>query len=161
MKKNTGHRQAQRLYEAKQCSVCGSTERVQRHHLDLDSTNNKLINMQILCDKCHRKAHVEIRRNARTRPCAVCGKLFVPRRKNRGKLCSKQCRREMGKRSAEKRWANLSKMVNCAFCGKQFAKKRARNTTCSRSCGNKLAWARRGIHKNHQCHESQKESITE
>ena len=54
-------------------------------------------------------------------------------------LCSK-CH---GKMHAEQRWSGHTKQRTCANCGKQFTYKRARETTCSRACGNKAAWSLR------------------
>lgn len=49
-----------------------------------------------------------------------------------------------GIKGAEKRWKDHSKTRNCENCGTEFVYTRPRQTTCSRSCGNKLAWKKRG-----------------
>ena len=51
--------------------------------------------------------------------------------------------KEEGARGAKKRWAANSKEAVCEYCEKLFTRKRPREKTCSRSCGNKLAWMRR------------------
>lgn len=51
--------------------------------------------------------------------------------------------REQGLAGAAKRWAGHSMQAACTFCGKEFTKTRARQTACSRSCGNKQSWANR------------------
>ena len=141
-----GYRAAQRTFRADQCSVCGSTTHVHRHHLDMNPQNNAQDNIRILCVKCHAKAHVTMEkgRNVRSRPCAICGKTFRPTRSRRGRVCSSACLREMGRQSAAKRWTGHSKQQACAYCGKVFVRTRARQETCSRSCGNKRAWEKRG-----------------
>lgn len=59
-----------------------------------------------------------------------------------------QILKEMGLEGAKKRWANLNRTRLCLNCGKQFQYTRARQTTCSRQCGNLLAWKNRGGQKN-------------
>jgi uncharacterized Zn finger protein len=62
--------------------------------------------------------------------------------------------REKGVQGAAKRWAGHFMTANCTFCGEVFTKERARQTTCSRSCGNKQAWVeRRGGIKNQESPE--------
>ena len=51
--------------------------------------------------------------------------------------------REQGKRGAAIRWSGHTMQSNCAFCEKEFTRDRARQTTCSRSCGNRLAIQRK------------------
>lgn len=53
------------------------------------------------------------------------------------------CRSCHGKLHAEQRWASRQKFKNCIQCGNPFRPKRAREKTCSRSCGNKNAWSKR------------------
>lgn len=49
-----------------------------------------------------------------------------------------------GTEHAQQRWAGHTKQRMCACCGVTFTYKRARETTCSLSCANTLAWSRRG-----------------
>src|SRR5688572_16575624 len=46
----------------------------------------------------------------------------------------------MGIRS---QWVGMSRTRSCTWCGKEFEYERPRQTTCSRSCGNKQAWSSR------------------
>lgn len=39
------------------CEICGSTWRLQIHHIDGDHSNNKLSNLQVLCAKHHAEIH--------------------------------------------------------------------------------------------------------
>lgn len=41
----------------KKCFVCGSTERIQVHHIDENFYNNTLKNLELLCGPCHGKKH--------------------------------------------------------------------------------------------------------
>jgi len=36
------------------CSICGSTENLELHHIDNNRENNDLSNIQLLCRNCHR-----------------------------------------------------------------------------------------------------------
>jgi exonuclease VII small subunit len=50
------------------CSGCGSTEKLQCHHIDFNSSNNILENGQVLCKTCHTNLHKAIlSQAARTR----------------------------------------------------------------------------------------------
>jgi len=144
--KSGGYKESLRMFKADQCSVCGSITNVHRHHLDMNPQNNDQDNIRILCVQCHAKAHVAMEkgRNVRSRPCVICGKTFRPKRSRRGRVCSLACLQEMGRRSAVTRWKGHSKETACAYCGKVFVRTRARQETCSRSCGNKRAWGKRG-----------------
>ena len=52
-----GRLRANRMYLADQCSRCGSTHRVQRHHRDVNPKNNSPENIAILCELCHKAEH--------------------------------------------------------------------------------------------------------
>lgn len=52
-----GRTRANRMYLAELCSICDSTVRVQRHHIDKDPTNNATNNIEILCELCHKSRH--------------------------------------------------------------------------------------------------------
>jgi len=146
--KNTGRKQAQRMFRATECNRCGGIQSLQRHHKDGNSLNNAPKNVEILCQPCHTKADMEAGRWGKgktltPKPCAICGKKFQPR-KNRDKICKKaECLKELGRRSAELRWSSHTKEIACKNCGNIFTKERARQMTCSRSCGNILAWRKR------------------
>lgn len=43
------------------CSICFSEGRLFVHHKDRNHFNNDIINLQIVCPKCHSKIHVEDR----------------------------------------------------------------------------------------------------
>jgi len=61
-----GNCRAWRMYEAKICSHCGSTDtnnkNMCRHHIDGNTLNNALENIQILCRSCHHREHVCLRK---------------------------------------------------------------------------------------------------
>ena len=48
---------------------------------------------------------------------------------------------------AMERWdeSRFDRQAVCRWCGIGFVKERNRQTTCSRSCGNKLAWSRKRV----------------
>ena len=58
-------------------------------------------------------------------------------------LCSK-CH---GALHANQRWKDHTKDRTCLYCGKTFTYIRPREKTCSRECGNKLAWMKRRLHQ--------------
>ena len=45
------------------CAICGSTERLQVHHLDRNIKNNSPSNLETLCPTCHMKLHWQQRRS--------------------------------------------------------------------------------------------------
>ncbi len=53
----SGRKQAQRTINADKCSKCGSTKKLERHHMDKDTANNGTGNVKILCSKCHTALH--------------------------------------------------------------------------------------------------------
>lgn len=101
MNLNTGRRQAQRIVAAVCCEKCGSTEKLERHHKDRNPTNNAIKNISVLCTKCHHQEHIRLT----PATCVICGKMFQPKRSRRSALCGDTaCSKELGKRSAERRW---------------------------------------------------------
>lgn len=53
------------------------------------------------------------------------------------------CIRCHGSIHANQHWKDHTKDRICLYCGTQFTYKRPREKTCSRQCGNKLAWMKR------------------
>ena len=44
--------------ESNKCSICGEDKkRIVIHHKDKNRKNNKILNLQSVCDKCHSKIH--------------------------------------------------------------------------------------------------------
>lgn len=43
------------------CNKCGSNINVEIHHIDKDTTNNSPNNLILLCRKCHRRLHKDMR----------------------------------------------------------------------------------------------------
>lgn len=128
------------------CADCGAANNLQRHH----PNHARPIDIIILCQSCHTQREVIQGTWGRgpVHPCAcrVCGVQFIPDRNRHAVLCGKrECREELGRRCAEKRWSGHEKITSCTCCGVRFERVRARQTTCSRSCGNKLAWEQRRL----------------
>lgn len=145
---NTARRQAQAMYPATECSRCGVTTGLHRHHEDRNPYNNSHENITILCSRCHVKAHCEGGDwgcgNVLPAECRVCGIVFQPKRSRRAEICDNpECLKEMGRRSAAARWEGHTRERTCAYCGEVFVYKRVREVTCSRVCGGKLAWETR------------------
>lgn len=102
MKLNSGRKQAQRLFKALICHICGGEQTLHRHHLDHNPLNNNPMNIQILCVQCHNREH----RKLKPVPCQICKKEFQPKRARNSKVCSSLCLKEMGRLSAMKRWSS-------------------------------------------------------
>lgn len=47
----------------KKCAKCGSTEKMNVHHIDENHSNNDFHNLVYLCSKCHNKLHIKNRDN--------------------------------------------------------------------------------------------------
>lgn len=106
-----GTKQAQKMFPLTRCELCGGTTTLQRHHKDRNKSNNNTGNVAILCQACHAAEHIKAgdwgKGQVRLRHCVICGAEFQPKRTRRGKLCGRpECRREMGRRSAAKRWSS-------------------------------------------------------
>ncbi len=104
MLKNTIRKAAQRATKtAATCQECGATGKVERHHPNYAEPTR----YQILCAPCHVKADLRdgTRRTKQTRPCAICGAVFLPSHTKKNVTCGKQCLSELGRRNARKRWA--------------------------------------------------------
>ena len=43
------------------CNDCNSMENLHIHHIDGNKTNQQLENLQCLCMRCHKKAHINLR----------------------------------------------------------------------------------------------------
>ena len=85
------------------------------------------------------------------KPCARCGGTKSLHRhhldndttNNRKTNLAILCARCHGALHASERWKDHTKERICLYCGDQFTYERSREKTCSRSCGNKLAWMKR------------------
>lgn len=139
--KPTIRKQAQRAIplNGEKCSNCGSLTSLTRHHQDY----SKPLDVVIMCRSCHSKHHGK-ESSLKPKKCQICGSAFTPARSDRAMICSNpECLKAIGKLSASKRWENRDSTATCQNCGLTFAKKRARQTACSRSCANKIAWRKR------------------
>jgi len=103
-----GGNQARRIYKAEACERCGSTEILQRHHKDRNRENNAPKNIEILCQQCHTNEHIKAgdwgKGQVKAAQCKICGSTFLPKRSRRATVCSLECKKELGRISAMKRW---------------------------------------------------------
>ena len=104
----SGRKIAQKRFPLKQCERCKSTVRLQRHHKDRNSLNNKADNVEVLCQTCHKNLHMAegswSRGLKKTKLCAICEREFLPHHSKNHKTCSRSCLSELGRRNALKRW---------------------------------------------------------
>lgn len=66
-----------RRFRKDACESCGSTSRLNVHHMDEDRTNNSPENLRTFCVRCHTRWHWEHGKQAKRRhsvTCTVCGK---------------------------------------------------------------------------------------
>lgn len=92
------------------------------HHVDGNSLNNDISNLQLLTGHEHKKLH---RNNVAEIICPICGKTFA-NSSHGSKYCSRQC---AGK---AKRMSSFEK--TCPVCGKVFVTKRVEAKYCSFDC---------------------------
>ena len=99
------------------------------HHVDGNTANNALSNLQCLDQVEHGKIHSD-ERPANKATCVVCGKEFTTRKLGGAKYCSKSCRRKARRNSGVD---DVTKI--CPVCGKEFTSNLYdETTTCSREC---------------------------
>lgn len=88
----------------KSCAECGSTESLERHHPDYGKPEAVVI----LCNPHHRERDQTDGTAIHRVPlatCTICGESYQPRKRRNSTLCTKpECLKELGKRSAAKRW---------------------------------------------------------
>lgn len=107
---NSGRKAAQRATRGLlSCARCGGEKTLQTHHKDRNPLNNSPENLEKLCQACHTEDHHRDgtwgRGKVALATCAVCGRVFQPKRSRRAKVCGQHCLSEMGRISAKKRWA--------------------------------------------------------
>ena len=85
------------------CQACGATGELERHHPDYSKPDL----IEVLCPPCHVKADQRdgTRAAKQEKPCAHCGRLFMPTHSKKHALCSDECRAIVGRINAQKRWA--------------------------------------------------------
>ena len=88
--------------QGKICEACGSVNRLQRHHHDY----SKRTEVTILCQSCHSQADLAdgTRKAKEMKSCKLCGTAFMPTHSKNHTLCSPECRSEIGRINAYKRW---------------------------------------------------------
>ena len=106
---NTGRRRAQRLYAASPCSICGSTTKIQRHHVDGNPLNNHPDNIMVICQPCHIRRHNHEKTwgkgQVQEARCQICQTIFQPKRSRNNTICQNSaCLSELGRRASRKRW---------------------------------------------------------
>jgi hypothetical protein len=99
------------------CESCGTKENLQRHHINLDTMDNSIHNLVVLCQSCHAAVHIKEntwgRGNIAEAICQICGEIFLPKQSRYNKICGKvECRRESGRRAVNKRWLAIRKEIN-------------------------------------------------
>lgn len=82
------------------CTRCGQQKPLERHHIDGDTGNNDVENIQILCRRCHMEIDGRLEKVRLLspavkppKPCAECGRLYKPLRKGLCHSCSERKRR--------------------------------------------------------------------
>lgn len=147
MNRDVGRRHARLMYPATACETCAATAGLVRHHKNENPCDNSPENIAILCTACHMKLHAAMRRELIAPvACIMCGTQFTPARARRAKLCGDPaCLKKSGETAAASRWASHTMNSECLNCGVTFPRTRSRTIqkTCSRRCGNLMAWRNR------------------
>ena len=93
------------------------------HHVDNNSLNNDVSNLQILTATEHKKLH---RKHIAEITCPICGKTFPNNSRGTAVYCSQAC---AGKAKQKSEFEKV-----CPTCGKNFTTKRANAKYCSFDC---------------------------
>lgn len=105
------------------------------HHRNVNKSDNRIENLQMLTNSEHRKLHNELASNQPFKICPICGKAFRVSSAAAfwgKKYCSIEC---VNKAYTEK--------YTCIYCGKEFFSDKFNDRKfCSISCASKHAWER-------------------
>lgn len=122
------------IKEAK-CECCGFTDILELHHINGDSTDNRLENLQILCPNCHAKTENFRGRNSsnRGRRSTPWSELIIDENEAEQRAT---LRKEMKKNYVRKSPAlpNLKYTKVCQLCGKEFKTNDLGQKYCSAEC---------------------------
>lgn len=95
---------ANRLKQKKECEICKQKTNLRIHHKDRNRKNNKIENLIVVCEACHRKIHNKDKYQKIKKKCLQCQKtFFVGKREKTKKFCSRQCYKEYVKTKNWKR----------------------------------------------------------
>lgn len=104
------------------------------HHRDLNTSNNKVENLQMLTKSEHTRVHFESQTGRfakKTLICQFCGEEFAARYHGNNRFCSEKCR-------AKARRIECKEERICQFCGKKFLIQNYEQVRyCSVSCAQK------------------------
>ena len=116
------------------------------HHIDHNTENNDITNLQLLTKSEHQKIHnpdgspVAPPHSPKQFICEHCGKEYTAIDVGNNKYCP-DCRPIVN--NAKKKLQRYEKRIHtniCVVCGKPFQTKKPKSQTCSRRCQNRLHW---------------------
>lgn len=115
----------------KKCEICGATEHLEMHHINGDSTDNRIENLQILCPMCHASTENFRGKNVGRRHKNPEDLLLTEEEVEQRRIAKLEARRV----SPE----NLKRIINpvyltCPVCGKNFRQNGKNKKYCSIEC---------------------------
>lgn len=122
------------------CEICRYTENLELHHINGDSTDNRLENLQILCPNCHAKTNNFRGKNKRRHEPAESlflsdaevAKRYQEKLKNKREKALIQYHKEHPEAGYRKE--KVLTLQTCPICGNTFEQTSKRTKYCSREC---------------------------
>lgn len=112
------------------CEICGYTDKVELHHINGNSTDNRLENLQMLCPNCHSKTDNYRSKNVSGRVHNAPETYFMTKEE----VKEREEQRKANKRIPEEKRKRKTKPLSiCPVCGKEF-KAEGTQKYCSVEC---------------------------
>ena len=112
------------------CELCGYTDTVELHHINGNPTDNRLVNLQMLCPNCHAKTENYRSKNTPSRVHNAPETYFMTdaevKQRYEEKLAKRRVPEDQKKRKSKP-------LFICPICGKEF-KAKGTQKFCSVEC---------------------------
>lgn len=125
------------------CEICGYSERIELHHINGNSSDNRLENLQILCPNCHAKTdnyRVKNSEGYKKRQASSPETLYLSEEEiqqreleRKAKKCNKTVE-EYLEYQQNKKVKSKKETKICPVCGKEFIPKDSTSKYCSVEC---------------------------
>ena len=107
-----------------ECSICKAIEKLGVHHIDGNHKNNQLINLIILCNKCHCIEHKKMRGWSWSKEYSECRMCKRTSLKHAGKGYCKTCYMKVFRPNHVKEWYQKNKERHHKLSRKNYLKRR-------------------------------------